>query len=88
MDQLSKIVRRFHHIFGFENSSTYYLVRAQFRSEWEVVPTLPNVDKVYEVHHSRDILGSHDQYKSVHFHGHERTLLTFSLTGRTILIKF
>ena len=83
MDRLSKIVCLFLHISEFEILSTYLitsalLVRAQFRSEWEVIPTLPNVDKVYEAHHSRDILGSHDQYKLALFHSHERTLLTFS----------
>ena len=33
---------------------------------------------MYEVHYPRGILGSHDQYKLVLFHGHEPTLLTFS----------
>ncbi|KAF8335145.1 hypothetical protein F5887DRAFT_620511 [Amanita rubescens] len=45
------------------DGSTFKNIRAQFRSEWEVIPMLPTVDKVYEVHHSRDILASHDQYK-------------------------
>ncbi|KAK2460257.1 hypothetical protein APHAL10511_007646 [Amanita phalloides] len=45
------------------DGSTFKNIRAQFRSEWEVLPNLPTVDKVYEIHHSRDILSNHEYYK-------------------------
>ena len=78
MEQLSKIVRQFTLGLTTYLKTSALLVRAQFRSEWEVIPTLPTVDKVYEIHQSREILANHDQYKSVPFHVYERTLLNFS----------
>ena len=78
MEQLSKIVRQFTLGLTTYLKASALLVRAQFRSEWEVIPTLPTVDKVYEIHQSREILANHDQYKSVPFHVYERTLLNFS----------
>ncbi|KAF8630183.1 hypothetical protein AX15_003062 [Amanita polypyramis BW_CC] len=46
------------------DATSFKNVRAQFRSEWEFITTLPSVEKVYEIVNSRDILANHDHYRN------------------------
>lgn len=49
-----------------DGSTTFKNLRAQFRSEWEVFPTLPTVEKVYEIHYGSDIRENYENYENDH----------------------